>query len=135
MDFFRIEKDKLLLSIPLSGNCKKCGKLLVSYYNSGDIPAYLRHKVAGANVVIESYAESGICCGCVKEGGFYKRCDCCNEPMEFPKDFLYKLINYPDYPEGEVEHTFICVKCVSDNPQRVIKLLAKSDETEEIKNN
>lgn len=89
----------------------------------------------GIKIVKESYNDSGICIDCIKNGGFPRICDCCNEDREFPKEFKYQLTEYAKYPGDETEFTYICSDCEINNTKKVLRLIVEADDVSEIRNN
>jgi hypothetical protein len=46
----------------------------------------------------------------------------------YPNDFAYKMIKY--IRDCDSDYEYICNDCVANNPQEVIKMLARADDIE-----
>jgi hypothetical protein len=86
-------------------------------------------RIKGVRICTDDF---GVCEACQKAGDYPRQCSICRHYKKFPSEFKYKMLEYPEYEGGETTPFIICVDCVANHPQKVITLLAASDDIETV---
>jgi hypothetical protein len=128
MEFTGIVGDVAMFSYRLTV-CKNCGdKMIPSWAN---IPRNDRAALEQSGIKIEAgYHDSGLCTECLKAGGYKKACKICRMERTFPHEFSFRITEYPQYPEDDIEYHNVCDDCVSNRQKDVIDLLVFTHEGE-----
>jgi hypothetical protein len=107
--------------------CKKCHEYMIS---NTELMRNLSIGELRRGGIKTCSNEFGVCDDCLASGGYPNTCSVCKKTKTYPVDFAYRTVEY-GY-EGDFDEEYICSDCLQNHPQKVIKILARSDDTEEI---
>ena len=130
IEFDRLDGNTLHLTCKLE-TCKGCGMKMLPHYNG--LSLHVSKMLYDQGIRRACYSESNLCDDCLKVGGYKRRCSLCDREYIFPQEFAFKFSEYPKYPEGETEYTFVCQVCAKERAVEVLGIAIKADDTEDMR--
>lgn len=124
-----LNDSEVVFAVKMS-TCRSCN-LPMLVWNS-PLSYDVKQALEEAGVRLEERSHDGLCTQCNKEGNFQQACSVCGDKYSFPRQFVFRLTHYPEFPEGETEYMYVCRTCIDQKPQEVIQYMSTAGEIDSI---